>query len=204
MSLIHRTTVTPTKLELLTDWLPTQPWYRGSGRPELAKAGGFRLDDPKNVVGIEFMVVLDGGVTYHVPMTYRSEPLADGTDALVGVMRHGVLGERFAYDGVHDPVLVSTLVALFNGEVEPQMQSVSHTVDATVTATHAGGRIEPETFAVTANNEDGTEVRLRPDLVLRIRRHLADPLPAHTGQVTATFRSAAGTETSEPVILLLG
>ena len=193
MSLIHRTTLTPTKLELLTDWLPAQPWYRGGGPRDLVKAGGFRLDDPENVVGIEFMVVLDGDVAYHVPMTYRSQPLPDRADALIGVMQHGVLGERFAYDGVHDPVLVSTLVALFNGEVEPQMQSVSHTVDETVTATHAGGRIEPDAVAVTANTADGTDIRLRPDLLLRIRRHLADPVPAHTGRVTAT----------EPLILLL-
>jgi hypothetical protein len=194
MSLIHRTTVTPTKLELLTDWLPGQPWYRGTGRPDLAKAGGFRLDDPENVVGIEFMVVRDGDVAYHVPMTYRSEPLADGKDALIGTMRHGVLGERFVYDGAYDPVLVTTLVALFNGEVQPQAQSVSHTLDETVTATHAGGRIEPQAVAATANTADGTDIRLRPDLLLRIRRHLADPVPAHTGRVTAT----------EPLILLLG
>ncbi|GAA3431923.1 maltokinase N-terminal cap-like domain-containing protein [Kutzneria kofuensis] len=202
MSLIHRTTLTPSKLELLTDWLPGQPWYRGAGAPELAKAGGFRLDDPANVVGIEFAAVADGDVTYHVPMTYRSEPLEDGEQALIGVTQHGVLGRRLVYDGVHDPVLVRTLVALFNGEVRPQMQSVNHTVDETVTAT--GGPIEPETWTVTANTADGTDLRLRPDLVLRIRRCLADPLPAHVGGVTATVLDSARDETQAPLILLLG
>lgn len=29
MAAIHRTTMTPTKLELLTGWLPKQSWYVG-------------------------------------------------------------------------------------------------------------------------------------------------------------------------------
>jgi hypothetical protein len=189
VSLIHRTTLTPTKLELLIDWLPGQPWYRGTA-PQLAKAGGFRLDDPENVVGIEFMVVADGDATYHVPMTYRSQPV-DG-QPLIGVTQHGVLGRRFVYDGAHDPVLVRTLLALFNGEVRPQMQSVNDTVDESVTVT--GGPIESTTFAVTANTADGTDLRLGPDLVLRFRRRLADPLPPHVGAVTA----------ERPLVLLLG
>lgn len=48
MAAIHRTTMTPTKLQLLTGWLPKQSWYMGDApTPELVKAGGFRLDDPK-------------------------------------------------------------------------------------------------------------------------------------------------------------
>ena len=30
MAVIHRTTLKPTKLELLTSWLPSRPWYRGA------------------------------------------------------------------------------------------------------------------------------------------------------------------------------
>jgi hypothetical protein len=60
MAIIHNTTMSPGKLELLQVWLPAQPWYLNSGHvPELAKAGGFRLDDPAGEVGIEFMVVTD-------------------------------------------------------------------------------------------------------------------------------------------------
>ncbi|HEY1703136.1 MAG TPA: hypothetical protein VGG75_25830 [Trebonia sp.] len=44
MAIIYRTTLTPTKLELLTLWLPSRPWYQGQA-PDLVKAGGFRLDD---------------------------------------------------------------------------------------------------------------------------------------------------------------
>ena len=117
MAIIHKTTLTPTKLELLTDWLPDQPWYADRGRaPELAKAGGFRLDDPQGEVGIEFMVVTDGSddsaVAYLVPMTYRASALDGADGALVGTTEHGVLGPRWVYDGMSDPVLVGQLVAL--------------------------------------------------------------------------------------------
>jgi hypothetical protein len=189
MSLIHRTTLTPTKVELLAAWLPEQPWYRGAGAPALAKVDGFRLDDPENVVGIEFFVAADGDVRYHVPMTYRSEPLDGGESALIGTTEHGVLGTRHVYDGTRDPVLVQTLIALFNGEVEPQMQSVSHTVDPDITVTYDGGRIEPATPSA-----DGGDLRLRPDLVLHFRRCLSDPVPEHVGAV----HSGSG-----PLVLLL-
>jgi Maltokinase N-terminal cap domain len=58
VAVIHPTTLVPSKLELLTAWLPRQDWWVGglSGSP-LAKVGGFRLDDPTGQVGIELMVV---------------------------------------------------------------------------------------------------------------------------------------------------
>jgi hypothetical protein len=59
VAVIHPTTLVPSKLELLTAWLPSRPWYRGRGTPNLAKAGGFRLDDPAGEVGIEFAFVTD-------------------------------------------------------------------------------------------------------------------------------------------------
>ena len=104
MSLIHHTTLKPTKLELLTEWLPTCPWYRGgAGQPLLTKVGGFRLDDPAGEVGIEFMVAAEGSTVYHVPLTYRGSPLEGMSDALIGTSEHGVLGLRWIYDGTRDP-----------------------------------------------------------------------------------------------------
>lgn len=133
MATVHNTTLVPSKLDLLTIWLPRQPWYRGSGTPSLAKAGGFRLDDPAGEVGIELMVVVDaaspGVAAYFVPMTYRSAAI-DAT--LIGTMEHGVLGPRYAYDGPSDPVFHATLTALISGETEPQAQSQSDTPDPSV------------------------------------------------------------------------
>ena len=59
------------------------------------------------------------------------DPGADG--GLIGTAEHGVLGRRWIYDGTHDPVLIAQLVALIQGEAEPQAQSVSNTPDPTVT-----------------------------------------------------------------------
>jgi Maltokinase N-terminal cap domain len=139
MAIIHATTMSPSKLELLRVWLPSQPWYLDSGRePELAKAGGFRLHDPQGEVGIEFMVVADGSAdratTYQVPLAYPPRAFADDSGGLIGTAEHGVLGRRWIYDGAHDRVLVAQLVALIQGEAEPPAQSVSNTPDPTVTA----------------------------------------------------------------------
>ncbi|MEV5612075.1 1,4-alpha-glucan branching protein [Streptomyces sp. NPDC052225] len=151
MAIIHHTTLKPTKLELLADWLPKQPWYQGSGAPELAKSGGFRLDDPAGEVGMEFMAVTDSSgprpVTYHVPMTYRGAPLPDApADALVGTLVHGVLGDRWVYDGTRDPVLLAQVTALLKGEVPAHAQSVDGELDGTVRARieDAAGEVRPE------------------------------------------------------------
>ncbi|GAA0918029.1 maltokinase N-terminal cap-like domain-containing protein [Streptomyces thermoalcalitolerans] len=144
MALIHRTTMTPTKLELLTGWLPKQRWYAGGAEaPDPVMAGGFRLDDPEGEVGIEFMIVADAAarepVAYLVPMGYRGAPL-EGVcgEALIGTAEHGVLGTRWIYDGVHDPVVMAQLRALLRGEATPQHQNKSDTPDPTVTVHGAG------------------------------------------------------------------
>ncbi len=134
---IHRTTLEPTKLELLTSWLPQQRWYAAKGRiPSLRKLGGFRLDDPAGEVGIEVMVVADESgeqpVVYQVPMTYRAAPLPGADGALIGTTEHGVLGRRWVYDAPHDDVYVGQLLALVQGQTQAQAQSESHTSDPTV------------------------------------------------------------------------
>ncbi|MFF9654028.1 1,4-alpha-glucan branching protein [Streptomyces sp. NPDC014622] len=163
MAFIHRTTLTPTKLELLTTWLPAQPWYRGKGRPELVKSGGFRLDDPEGEVGIEFMAVTDTSgdqpVTYQVPFSYRGAPIAGADEALIGITEHGELGTRWVYDGTRDPVLVAQLFALVIGEAEPQMQSISHTPDPSVTASFAESVVASAITSTTVSDDpDGTDL----------------------------------------------
>lgn len=164
MAVIHRTTMTPGKLDMLASWLPSQPWYAGS-EPELAKAGGFRLDDPEGEVGIEFMVVTDTSMgrphPYHVPVTYRGAPLEGAEAALIGTTEHGVLGTRWVYDGVHDPVLTERLLALLHGRAEPQAQSESDTPDPTVHSRGMGEDI-PDGAVVEGVESGmyGTDIRL--------------------------------------------
>ncbi|MFI0781081.1 1,4-alpha-glucan branching protein [Streptomyces sp. NPDC021212] len=199
MAVIHKTTMNPTKLELLTPWLPLQPWYLGAGgAPELSRVGGFRLDDPRGEVGIEFMVVRDDSgerpVHYHLPLTYRADPLAGAEQALVGTSEHGVLGQRWVYDGSHDPVLVAQLLALLQGRAEPQMQSVSDTPDPSVTVQAADVPDAVGTVSVT-NGPDGTRLALG-QLTLDVTRVLepAGRAPEAEGHVTATWRLPDGGE----------
>jgi hypothetical protein len=166
MSIIHKTTLVPGKLDLLAGWMPAQPWYAGTGRePALAKAGGFRLDDPEGEVGIEFMVVTDGAgddaVTYQVPLTYRSAALPGAEASLIGTSEHGVLGRRWFYDATGDPVFVAQLVALIQGEAEPQAQGLSNTPDPTVTGTPVSDvSLKVTGSAVVASGQAGTDLRI--------------------------------------------
>jgi hypothetical protein len=185
MAIIHDTAMSPGKLELLTAWLPAQSWYLGGGgKPALAKAGGFRLDDPGGEVGIEFMMVTDGSgdqvTTYQVPMTYRAQPLAGADGALIGTSEHGVLGHRWIYDGTRDPVLMAQLIALLQGAAEPQAQSVSSTPDPTVTVQRA-----------EAAGPDGA----RPgQLTVRVNRILRPGGEAGQLDLSAAWRLPDGTQ----------
>lgn len=208
MSIIHRTTLSPGKLELLTPWLPAQPWYQG-GRPTLVQCGGFRLDDPAGVVGLEFMLVADTSgdipVVYHVPLTYRGAPLDGADSALVGTAEHGVLGRRWVYDGIRDPVLTAALLALLHGWAVPQAQRISDTPDPSVRAHLAGADI---TAAATAFS--GTELAAGLGSSVRIARVLrpaVDDSCAEAGThgcVTAGWRTPDGAEQRGPLFTVQG
>jgi hypothetical protein len=192
MAIVHNTTMNPGKLELLAAWLPGQPWFSGSGRePDLTKVGGFRLDDPMGEVGIEFMLVADGSVVYQVPMTYHGRELPGADGRLIGTSEHGVLGGRWIYDGIRDPVLVAQLVALIQGEAQAQAQSVSHTPEPAVTGQPVtGGALAAISSVITGDGPAGTDLLVdtagpdgRPagQLAVRIFRTLqpdADGAPA--------------------------
>ncbi|NQX12248.1 hypothetical protein HQQ80_11475 [Microbacteriaceae bacterium VKM Ac-2855] len=108
MALLHRATITPTKLELVEAWAPTQPWGSGGGYTQL---GSYRFDDPAGEVGIETLVVrAESGAVLQVPLTYRGEPLPGGEAALITTMEHSALGTRWVYDAMGDPVAVAAFV----------------------------------------------------------------------------------------------
>lgn len=110
MALLHQATVTPSKLELVRDWLPTQPWYLGEKGAELTPVAAYRFDDPDGEVGVEtLLIAAPDGAVFQVPVTYRGAPLEGGEAALIGTMEHSVLGSRWVYDGLGDPVYLATL-----------------------------------------------------------------------------------------------
>ncbi|MEV6108209.1 1,4-alpha-glucan branching protein [Streptomyces sp. NPDC051940] len=171
MARIHNTTVTPTKLELLAAWLPRQPWHEGDGSG-LRRAGGFRLEDPEGEVGIEFMVVGSGDGHYLVPMSYRGAPLDGADDALIGTSEHGVLGKRWVYDAVRDPVAVAQLVAFMRGEAPAHSQHLDGELDPSVHGKLAAGAPVADFRAV--DGPTGTEVTVEPGgPTLRVHRRIA-------------------------------
>lgn len=200
MSVIHRTTMSPAKLELITGWLPGTPWYGERSTPRLAKAGGFRLDDPDGEVGIEFVVACDTSgrrpAYYHVPLTYRSAPLPGADDALIGTAEHGVLGTRWVYDGCADPVLVGQLCALYLGRAQPQLQNVSDTPDPSVHTEFRGAA-----DLIVGPPKDylhGTDIIVdtesHGELAITVVRALTPGADAAAlGSVTAPWQSVAGT-----------
>ena len=95
MAIIHRATITPTKLELAAAWLDRQG---AGGAGDLEMVGSYRFDDPEGEVGVEALLVRRSGEVFHLPVTYRGAPL-DGAGAhLITTMEHSVLGRRWVYE----------------------------------------------------------------------------------------------------------
>jgi hypothetical protein len=165
VALIHRATLQPTKLELLTAWLPTRVWAADAGA--FQQVGAYRFDDPAGEVGLEAHLVQGGdGVIRHVPLTYRGAPLAGADDALVGTMEHSVLGRRWVYDGCADPVWVAALArAVLAGT--PQAEELVEVGDTlvprepTARVAGTGGRPDPvidEDAPLTTHDDGPTTV----------------------------------------------
>src|SRR5690349_628864 len=74
--------------------------------------GSYRFDDPDGRVGMETHLLVAGATWFQVPLTYRDEPLEGGEDALITEMEHSVLGTRWVYDGLRDPLFVVMLAGV--------------------------------------------------------------------------------------------
>ncbi|WP_207345827.1 hypothetical protein [Arthrobacter sp. E3] len=128
MAILYDAELTPSKSELLSQWLPSQPWFAGDAG-ELELLGAFRFDDPAGEVGVETHLLRVGERTYHVPLTYRGAPLSGAEEFLITTMEHSVLGTRWIYDATADPVYVAELAAaLLTGK--PQVQQMLVTGDS--------------------------------------------------------------------------
>jgi maltokinase len=170
---IHRTaTITPTKLELLADWMGEQRWYAAKGRrPRLRRLAAWRLDDPEGEVGVETLLVADESgvepVVYQVPLTYRGEPLGSADHALVGTMEHSVLGRRWVYDAPHDPVYAAQLLELLQGRVRAASSAESDAVEEGVTGVPQPSwnrEVHVRTSRVLTGEQSNTSVILDTDL----------------------------------------
>src|SRR5262245_54175521 len=145
MALLYKATLTPSKLELITTWLPAQSWYTGP-TGEMLRVASFRFDDPAGAVGIETVLVRTGdGPIHQIPLTYRDAPLAD--TAVLTTATHSVLGKRWVYDGTRDPLYAATLATAILTNTGQADQFID--VDGTLQ------RREPS-MSVTSNAPSGT------------------------------------------------
>ncbi|MEV0155153.1 hypothetical protein AB0H57_15610 [Micromonospora sp. NPDC050686] len=182
MALLHRAELRPTKLELLTTWLPGRPWFQGEAGAGVERVAAYRFDDPAGEVGIETLLVRAGdGPVHQVPLTYRGAPL-DGADRwLIGTCEHSVLGRRWVYDGCGDPVYAAALARAIltgTGQAEEWFE-VDGRRERRAPSMVIAGEATTSTTDVTSVTrvEDGDPARIGTDLgeLSVLRRLGADP-----------------------------
>ena len=200
MALIHRATIQPTKAELLTRWVPTQTW----GTPSLELVGAFRFDDPDGEVGIETHIVATAdGHLLQAPLTYRGAPLAGADAFLICTMEHSVLGRRWIYDAVGDPVYARVLASVLLAGVEQAAEMVEGTDaprEPSVRVTASGGpaRDVPPLSDVTVSSEGSTTVMESGGVRIVVPRR---PDPQETSTVHASSLTGTWVGQEDPVLL---
>lgn len=156
MAIIHRATITPTKLELLEEWLGSDL----TGDSELQQVASYRFDDPDGEVGIEALLVTRDGAVRQAVLTYRSAPLDGAGDHLITTMEHSALGQRWIYDAQGDPVAVAAYQRALAGQQE---QAALEIYDGDTLV----GTREPTvelTVSNPATSPDGLDVHLATDI----------------------------------------
>ena len=123
MATLYAAELRPTKIELLSRWVPTQSWANDVDTSILEQVGAFRFDDPDGEVGVETHLLRNkDGQVIQVPLTYRATALDGAEDSLITTMHHSVLGERWVYDASVDPVFARTLAAtIFRGSEQAEL-----------------------------------------------------------------------------------
>jgi hypothetical protein len=132
MAKLHVATLSPSKPELLTQWLANDPYVGDRVAGGLEVLGAYRFDDPAGDVGLECHLLGCGdGTVLHVPVSYRAAAEPSLADHQVGSLEHSVLGTRWVYDGCADPVFVGELLrTMHTGDT--QVELVVHTDDGPV------------------------------------------------------------------------
>jgi len=178
MATLHNAELRPTKIELLSRWVPTQSWADGVDTSSLESAGAFRFDDPDGEVGLEthLLRAADGQII-QVPLTYRAKALEGAEDSLITTMRHSVLGERWVYDASVDPVFAKTLSStilrggeqaelIYVGNGDPQKREATTWVRGSGSPSNAVPDVDTVTFT---HSGDVTTIDAG-DVALRLRR----------------------------------
>lgn len=163
MAIMFKTTMVPTKMELIAAWLPGQSWFEDDIET-LTPVGAYRFDDPEGEVGMEGHLLTAGdGTVYHVPVTYRGAPLDDGDEFLIGTSEHGVHGKRWIYNAMGDPVyrmVLGTVISQGGTEAEEFTEHEDGSLTPREIRTRlygsgTEGAPVPELWAANVTDEDG-------------------------------------------------
>ena len=193
-----RSSIAPSKLELLSAWVPGRPWADGVGVGELTAVGAYRFDDPDGAVGIEtHLIRTREGRLLQAPLTYRAAPIESGS--LVGTTEHSVLGTRWVYDAGTDPVYAAALArAILTAGHEAALELESggtRESSVRVRGTGASGTEIPSADTVTyADDSTATTIGFG-GWALVLRRVLEVPVEAgHGARLLGTW---PGTDRAE-------
>jgi hypothetical protein len=178
MATLYAAELRPSKIELLSRWVPTQPWVGDVDTSALESVGAYRFDDPAGEVGVEthLLRAADGQII-QIPLTYRAEALDGAEDSLITTMHHSVLGERWVYDASADSVFARTLAAtILRGGEQAELIYVGeegpHKREATTWVHGSGSPTEmvPDVHDVTFAHAGNVTIIDTGDLTLRVRR----------------------------------
>lgn len=164
MAIVHATSINPSKAEILEGLF--------GGPVEIL--GAYRFDDPEGEVGVEGLILHAPGGLRHVVMTYRGAPLDGADEHLLSTMEHGVLGQRWIYDGLGDPVAIGCFERALAGE---QHQATLEVYDGDTL-------VEVREPSVRVAAVEGNRVVQGG---LAIAGDLAEPLPSDCAHLVATW-----------------
>lgn len=152
MAVIEQATLRPSKAEALAAWLPDQAWSGVVAGAPLQVVGQFRFDDPAGEVGVEVLLArTEDGRVLQAPLTYRDAPLPGADAFLVTEMDHSVLGRRWVYDAVGDPVHADVLRrAIVTGGHEAELELANDAGRRPKDAWAHGSGSEPDSPDVTS------------------------------------------------------
>ena len=202
MAHIYRAQLTPSKLELVEGWAPSQSWFAGDEDATFEQLASYRFDDPLGQVGLEVLFVrVGGGPVMQIALTYRDAPFDPAESWLIGTLMHSVLGKRWVYDATGDPAFVAALAStILTGGVQAElmvetgsgMERREPTAHVRGTTSTGGGVAAQDVGEITTRETAEATVITGSDLqVVVLRRPLDAPNTGAQDESTAQAQDAA-------------
>jgi hypothetical protein len=204
VAILYRAQLTPSKMELLSAWVPLQPWCGTlADLRTLDPVGAYRFDDPEDEVGIETHLLRSGdGQVIQVPLTYRGAALDGAGPSLITTIQHSVLGERWVYDACGDPTYAQALAtAIVTGGTQADLDVVTdggyERREATTKVAGSGspGSAVPHVGPVAHWNEGKATIIRSGNLEMTVLRVIDEPSTGNIPGVSVLTGTWPGQDT---------